>query len=718
MTVPAMLLSLNHVANRDAAYLETIFALSNGHFGLRAGDPFTPSATAGTIINGLYETTPIQYGESAFGYATHHQTTPLLPDLRQIELTTTTGTTFKTQTLVDKTLDLETGQLSETWRVSDGHHQLLVTLASVVSQQEQTSASLVYTIQSVDFTGELTINKSLTAPAQQADSDDPRQSRQVQTLTTTTEHPDGNTIAMSIRTEHSDQSIDLQLQADTGLTTHVTMNPGATFTYQVVAQVSQINTVMPAVSATNIAIEEDAKAYWHEFWNSSDVTIEANPELNRAIHYNLFQLAASAGRDGRTNIPAKGLSGTGYEGHYFWDTEMYMLPFFTYTNPAIAKQLLQYRHSILPQAKQRARTLGVDHGALFAWRTINGEEASAYYPAGTAQYHIDGDIAYAVDRYYNITGDHEFMVTTGLELMIETARFWQDFGNWSQINGKRQFGFYDVTGPDEYTAIVNNNYYTNRLAKFNLQRAAELVTEFADQATVLGVKADEADQWHQTADSVYLPYSEERQINEQDDSAFQKPVWPFETTPKQNYPLLLHYHPLNIYRYQVNKQADTLLADYLFMDLPHAQLKREYAYYEAITTHDSSLSRSIFSVLAAQLNDTKKATDYFMDTAQMDLVDLQGNASDGLHVANLGGSWLSIATGFGGIQFKDQCLHIDNHLPTAWPALTIRFCYRGRLLAVRYTHESTDVALIKGEPVELMVNGKRQQITTAERSSH
>lgn len=313
MTVPAMLLSLNHVANRDAAYLETIFALSNGHFGLRAGDPFTPSATAGTIINGLYETTPIQYGESAFGYATHHQTTPLLPDLRQIELTTTTGTTFKTQTLVDKTLDLETGQLSETWRVSDGHHQLLVTLASVVSQQEQTSASLVYTIQSVDFTGELTINKSLTAPAQQADSDDPRQSRQVQTLTTTTEHPDGNTIAMSIRTEHSDQSIDLQLQADTGLTTHVTMNPGATFTYQVVAQVSQINTVMPAVSATNIAIEEDAKAYWHEFWNSSDVTIEANPELNRAIHYNLFQLAASAGRDGRTNIPAKGLSGTGYE---------------------------------------------------------------------------------------------------------------------------------------------------------------------------------------------------------------------------------------------------------------------------------------------------------------------------------------------------------------------------------------------------------------------
>ncbi len=302
--------------------------------------------------------------------------------------------------------------------------------------------------------------------------------------------------------------------------------------------------------------------------------------------------------------------------------------------------------------------------------------------------------------------------------MIETARFWQDFGNWSQINGKRQFGFYDVTGPDEYTAIVNNNYYTNRLAKFNLQRAAELVTEFADQATVLGVKADEADQWHQTADSVYLPYSEERQINEQDDSAFQKPVWPFETTPKQNYPLLLHYHPLNIYRYQVNKQADTLLADYLFMDLPHAQLKREYAYYEAITTHDSSLSRSIFSVLAAQLNDTKKATDYFMDTAQMDLVDLQGNASDGLHVANLGGSWLSIATGFGGIQFKDQCLHIDNHLPTAWPALTIRFCYRGRLLAVRYTHESTDVALIKGEPVELMVNGKRQQITTAERSSH
>ncbi len=307
---------------------------------------------------------------------------------------------------------------------------------------------------------------------------------------------------------------------------------------------------------------------------------------------------------------------------------MYMSPFFAYTNPKIAADLIAYRYNILPEAKKRARTLGVKDGALFTWRTINGKEASAYYPASTAQYHIDADIAYSIYRYYNVTNDDQLIKKYGLEIVLETARFWTNFGSFTKIDGQQKFCFFDVTGPDEYSAIVNNNYYTNRMAKFNLTFAIELIEKFPEKAQQLGVSEDEIKEFTTIRDAILLPFDKEKGINEQDDSYFKKPIWPFEQTPKESYPLLLHYHPLTIYRYQVDKQADTLFADFLFDDISKDQLVKEFDYYENITTHDSSLSRSIFSALAARLGLKDKAYSYFIATAKTDLIDLQGNTND------------------------------------------------------------------------------------------
>lgn len=249
------------------------------------------------------------------------------------------------------------------------------------------------------------------------------------------------------------------------------------------------------------------------------------------------------------------------------------------------------------------------------------------------------------------------------------------------------------------------------MAKFNMQFAAEMLVHYPVQAAKLGVSVTELNDLLAAAAAVRLPYNEEKRIHEQDDEAFMKPVWPFETTPKDHYPLLLHYHPLTIYRYQVNKQADTLLADYLFPDdLDQAQLKREYDYYEKITTHDSSLSRSVFSALATRIEQPEKAYQYFMDTAKMNLIDLQGNAADGLHVANLDGSWLSIVTGFGGVRLKNQQLVIDNHLPAAWQSLTIRIQFQQRLLEIVYQHQHTEVSLLTGEPLTINVDGAMTQV--------
>lgn len=703
----AKTISLSDLRSTDPSYLETIFSLANGHFGVRASDPIAESSTAGTLVNGFFETSDIVYGEKAYGYAKHNQTIVNLPDLRTIKIYDHDKNEFQYSKLTAEFLDMDSDLLISQYNLStETGKTIQVTLKSAMDQKNNQIIGLFYQIKTVDYLGKIKVVKHLDPMTATSETDDPRKSRTVHTLSYDKNAFGPKTDTLKVTTQVSQMSVKMAIVSTKPLEQEFTLSSDNELSFSVIAVVGEINQELSLDNLPDFeTIVRDSELFWSQFWQTSDVEISGDDSLNQAIHYNLFQLTSSTGRDGKTNIPAKGLSGTGYEGHYFWDTEMYMSPFFDYTNPEIAKNLIKYRHSILPASKARAKELGVDQGALFAWRTINGEEASAYYPAGTAQYHIDGDIAYAIYRYDKVVGDRDLIENYGLEVVLETARFWRNFGSYSDVNGEKKFCFYDVTGPDEYTAIVNNNYYTNRLAKFNLQYAVDLIKEFPDKAKQLGVTDQECQSLAEASAAVYLPFDSDLMINRQDDSSYKKPVWPFEETPKENYPLLLHYHPLTIYRYQVNKQADTLLADFLFDDITQEQLVREYDYYEKITTHDSSLSRSIFSALAARIGLKQKAYDYFMATVKTDLIDLQGNSADGLHVANLGGSWLTVVNGFGGVQVKNNLLTIDNHLPDQWSQLTVRLQFQGRLLELNYLPSATKVTVIKGEPLTIKLNG-------------
>jgi len=704
--------SINEVKSHEPSYLETIFSLANGHFGIRASNPVTNSSTSGTIINGFFETSEISYGEKAYGYAKNNQTIIKLPDLRSINVLDENQNEFNVSELKDEYLDMDQGMVVSVYVLSNNQNQTIeLTLKTVLGQLNNKIVGLNYEFKSNDYVGKLKISKHLNQVDDANGDDDPRKSRVVHTLNYSKKEIDLSTEELKVTTKYSQQSIFMALYNKDSLDQVCEIDKKTNVVLDFIGCVSDVNQKLDLTTIPNFeTIIFDSKQFWSDFWKKSEVKIFGDDQLDQAIHYNLFQLASSTGRDGKTNIPAKGLSGTGYEGHYFWDTEMYMSPFFAYTNPQIAQELIKYRYSILDKSRKRARDVGVDQGALFAWRTIDGEEASAYYPAGTAQYHIDADVSYAIYRYYQVTGNLDFMKDYGLEIVLETARFWRSFGSFSEINGEKKFCFFDVTGPDEYTAIVNNNYYTNRMAKFNLKFAVELIDKCPEKAEELGVTREEKEALLEASNLVYLPYDEQKGINEQDDSAFEKPIWPFEKTPKSNYPLLLHYHPLKIYRYQVNKQADTLLADFLFDDISEAQLNREYDYYEKITTHDSSLSRSIFSALAARIGLKEKAYAYFTDTVRTDLTDLQGNTADGLHVANLGGSWLTIVAGFGGVQVKNNLLTVDNHLPDQWKKLSIRLSYQGRLLEIAYLPNETTIKVIEGKPLDICLNGVKETV--------
>lgn len=451
-------------------------------------------------------------------------------------------------------------------------------------------------------------------------------------------------------------------------------------------------------------IKKAQKHYLTGFWSHTDITIKGKADLQEGIRFNLFHLLQSAGQDGVSNISAKGLSGEGYEGHYFWDTEIYLLPMFTLTNPELAKKLLLYRYSILDSARERAKEMGHKQGALFPWRTISGGECSSFFPAGTAQYHISADIAHSYIQYYLATHDREFLHEAGVEVLIETARLWIDAGHFYND----EFRIDAVTGPDEYTCVVNNNYYTNAMAKQNLQWASKfaLILKEEDPAawdalkSTLSVKDEELEEFVCAGEKMYLPVDEALNINPQDDTFLRKDRWDFENTPEDKYPLLLHYHPLTLYRYQVCKQADTVLAHFLLEDeQSEAVMKNSYDYYEDVTTHDSSLSSCVFSMMAARVGDLDKAYDYFIETARLDLDNTHGNTKDGLHMANMGGTWLAIVAGFAGLRVKESGIYFRPQVPKAWEGYTFRLQYQGRLMLLTLDRAELNVTLLSGEPL-------------------
>jgi alpha,alpha-trehalose phosphorylase len=442
----------------------------------------------------------------------------------------------------------------------------------------------------------------------------------------------------------------------------------------------------------------EQRDYLDEFWGGADVEIDGDAEVQQAVRFGLFHILQAGARAEQRPIPAKGLTGPGYDGHTFWDTETFVLPVLTYTQPTPAADVLRWRQLTLPIAKERAGELGLD-GAAFPWRTLRGWESSGYWPAGTAAFHINADIADAVVRYVDATQDEAFERDVGVELLVETARMWRSLGH-HDMDGR--FRIDGVTGPDEYSAVADNNVFTNLMARHNLRAAAEVAARHSDVAAHLGVTPEEAASWRDAAAAVVIPYDERLGVHPQSEGFTNHARWDFEGTRPDQYPLLLHFPYFDLYRKQVVKQADLVLALHLRGEAFSPEEKqRDFAYYEALTVRDSSLSACTQAVVAAEIGHLELAYDYLGEAALVDLADLARNTGDGLHMASLAGAWTGLVEGFGGMRASGGRLRFAPRLPSAISRLEFRVRYRGRRIAVTVDHEEATYDLRDGDPITI-----------------
>jgi len=725
---------------------ESLFHTANGYLGLRAcpeeGAPDGVPSIRGAYINAFYDVKPIRYGEKLYGFPETQQGIVNLTDVQNVRLyledeafdPLNCGQVLASR----RTLDMELGIVTRfiRWR-SPGGREVEVTVRRMASLHQRELFIMQYAVKSLNFSGRVyLVSREEGEVTNFADPGDPRVAGEaLQHLQVEEVRPMAAGGLIRSRTLASG----LELAVAVGYT------PPAAFTLRMDAQPRALEAAMegslwpgqsltltkhcvfadsrrhadPAQAALDILKEAAARPVMHYearqkelldiFWRHSRVVVAGDDALQRSLDFSLYSLYCSVGRDAVSSLAAKGLSGEGYEGHYFWDTEIYVFPFFLMTDPALARGLLDYRHTILPAARAHARIMGHARGALYPWRTIAGPECSGYFPSGSAQYHLSGDIAHAFLQYYYATDDLPYMAQRGGEVLVETARLFLDAGHWHGDS----FRIGAVTGPDEYSCVVNNNFYTNAGAQETLRGAAMMTRRLMEAGlagpllAATGVTGEELAAFDRAADAMYLPYDEKLGIHAQDDAFLSLATLDLAAIPRENFPLLLNYHPLWLYRHQVCKQADTVLAHFLYEDLAdEATMRRSYDYYERCTTHDSSLSTCVFAIMAARLGNMGKAVDYFRRSATLDLDDAHGNTKDGIHTANMGGTWLAIAAGFGGMRVKPDGLHLHPRLPEGWPGYSFPLHWRGSTLRVHVSPKGWRIVLAEGEAVDVHVNGQ------------
>jgi alpha,alpha-trehalose phosphorylase len=453
---------------------------------------------------------------------------------------------------------------------------------------------------------------------------------------------------------------------------------------------------------------DQQRGYLDDFWARADVEVDGDPEIQQAVRFGLFHVLQAGARAEQRAIPAKGLTGSGYDGHTFWDAEAFVLPMLTYTAPESVGETLRWRQTTLPAARARARQLGLA-GAAFPWRTIEGAECSGYWPASTAAFHVNAAVADAVVRYLDATGDQDFERETAVELLVETARLWRSLGHPDRHG---RFHIDGVTGPDEYSAVADDNLYTNLMAQANLRAAADIVERRPEEAAALGVDDEETAAWRAAAEGMAMPYNATLGVHEQSAGFTEHQVWDFARTRPDQYPLMLHFPYFDLYRKQVVKQADLVLALFMRGDaFDEEQKARDFAYYEPLTVRDSSLSACCQAVVAAEVGHLRLAYDYLGEAALMDLADLEHNTRDGLHIAALAGTWIALVAGFGGMRHRAGVLEFSPKLPDRLSRLAFTVQVLRRRLRVEVTDAIATYTLVEGAPLEIRHYGQRLTVS-------
>ncbi len=727
----------------------SVFALSNGHIGLRGNlDEGEPNGLPGSYLNGFYEARPLPYAEAGYGYPEAGETVVNVTNGKIIRLLVDDepfDVRFGECHRHERTLDFRAGVLHRRVRwTSPAGRAVQVSSIRLVSFVQRAIAAMLYEVEPLDNTTRLVVQSELVANEPMPDSpDDPRTGTRAVSPLRSEQGFGRDTRVVLV---HATQASGLRLAAGMD---HLVEGPSGTETrpaeygddlgrVTITADVepgqrlrvvkflaygwsSQRSTsalrdqVAAALAEAHHTGWEGLlagqRAYLDDFWDRADVELEGDAELQQALRFALFHALQAGARGERRAIAAKGLTGPGYNGHAFWDTETFVLPLLTYTVPDAARDALRWRHATLELACERAKQLGFA-GAAFPWRTIAGQECSSYWPAGTAAFHVNADIADAVGRYQAATGDETFEREAGLELLLETARLWRSLGHH---DAEGRFRIDGVTGPDEYSAVADNNVYTNLMAQRNLLLAADAVEQHADRAAELGVDLEEAAGWRDAATAMFVPYDDTLRVHPQAEGFTEHQPWDFAGTAPEQYPLLLHFPYFDLYRKQVVKQADLVLALHLRGDVFSAEEKaRDFAYYESLTVRDSSLSACTQAVIAAEVGYLELAYDYCGEAALIDLHNLEHNTRDGLHIASLAGAWIVAVAGFGGMRDHGGRLAFAPRLPERLNRLAFGLCFRGRRLKVEVDQQQARYSLRQGETLEIAHYGEAFDVTGVE----
>jgi alpha,alpha-trehalose phosphorylase len=738
-----------HLNLKLLAQSESIFALSNGHIGLRGNlDEGEPHGLPGTYLNSFYEIRPLPYAEAGYGYPEAGQTVVDVTNGKIIRLMVNDEPfDVRYGELIDheRILDLRAGTLTRRahWRSPTGK-EVKITSTRLVSLANRSVAAIEYVVEAVEEFVRVTVQSELVSNEDQPEtSKDPRVSAILDNPLEAVDHEvidktrallmhrtRASSLMMAAAMDHEVEvegrvEVSMDARADLARTTVICgLRPRQKL--RIVKYIaygwSSLRSRPALRDQAGAALHsarysgwqgllDSQRKYLDEFWESADVEVEGDPESQQAVRFGLFHLVQSSARAERRAIPSKGLTGTGYDGHAFWDTEGFVLPVLTYTLPHAVADALRWRASTMDMAKERAAELGLD-GAAFPWRTIRGQECSAYWPAGTAAWHINADIALAFERYRIVTGDHSLEEDCGLKVLIETARLWMSLGHHDRHGVWHLDG---VTGPDEYTAIVRDNVFTNLMAAHNLVTAAEACVRHPDAAGAVGVTTEEMAAWRDAAAKVNVPYDEQLGVHQQCEGFTTFAEWDFEKNA--TYPLLLHEAYVRLYPAQVIKQADLILAmQWQSHAFTTEQKARNVDYYERRMVRDSSLSACSQAVMCADVGHLELAHDYAYEAALIDLRDLHQNTRDGLHMASLAGAWMALVNGFGGLRDDEGILSLDPQLPEGISRLRFRLRWRDFRLTVDANHKDVTYTLRDGPGSELTIRhaGEDLELNTEE----
>lgn len=739
---------------------ETAFSLVNGYIGTRGtfeeAYPFDiETGLEGNFVNGFYESERIRYGEANFGSPEFSQSLLNLPNMKETKVylegelfTMEEGKTEEYKRILDMKGAVLTRSLLYT---SPGGRKAEICIKRLVSFEMKHIMAMEYQVTPLNFSGEIKFVSRLSADVENHTRktnpivdygpfgrrlspvllEGDRQAFYYQGITKGSRrtmacggshriYGGAGALRHTVRTGELDAELVLTVQGMKGKP--VVLEKMLCYATDLDRKPEELkefvsDTLDLAHKRTSQGLEESQGSYMQNFWKTADIRIQGKDSelLQQGLRFNLFHILQSAGRDGKTGMGAKGLSGEGYEGHYFWDTEMYMLPVFIYTEPEVAKKLLDYRYKTLEKARERARILGHQKGALFPWRTINGEEASTYYPLGTAQYHINADIAYALALYLQATGDVEYLMEKGAELFIETARVWADVGSFAACRDGK-YCICSVTGPDEYNVLVDNNFYTNLMARENLKAALGAVEYLGEHDRDcleklkhrLDFSLEETELWKEIIDRMYFPYDKERGIYPLDDGFMMRKPWDEERIPEEKRAWLYeNYHPLFIMRHRMSKQADAILGMYLHSNyFSEEEIRRNYDFYQEVTLHHSSLSTCIFGIVACGIGYYEEAYQYFSQSARMDLDDYHNNLYAGIHGANMAGTWQAVVNGFAGLRCQNSRLSFKPSIPEEWEWYSFKIRYRNAVLKLTISRQEAEFVLEEGEQVVFYIGEK------------